>query len=154
MSNTMHEYEGFVRNLMGSDKNERSTYALGLAGEAGEVCDLLKKHWGHKHPLDREKLCKELGDVLWYVAAIAVQHGISLRDVAHANVEKLSARYPKGFSPEASLARVDVAADTQRAAPRLSPSQVMGPAHVCGMHCEGQDGRCDMRYQPASRGIV
>lgn len=118
----MHQYQAFVRGLMGSDQNERATYALGLAGEAGEVCDLLKKHWGHLHPLDREKLKKELGDVLWYVAAIAAQHDMLLEDVALANVEKLTKRYPAGFSPEASIARADVSLDecppTQRAPER------------------------------------
>lgn len=36
---------------------------LGLTGEAGEVAELLKKHVGHGHALDRDKLAKELGDV-------------------------------------------------------------------------------------------
>lgn len=112
----MNDYQYFVRGLMGSDENERASYALGLAGEAGEVCDLLKKHWGHGHDLDREKLKKELGDVLWYVAALAAQFGLTLEEVAASNVCKLRARYPQGFSPEASRARidVDVAAETQR----------------------------------------
>jgi NTP pyrophosphatase (non-canonical NTP hydrolase) len=108
------KYQGFVESLMGSDQNERATYALGLAGEAGEVCDLLKKAWGHQHALDHEELKKELGDVLWYVAALASQFDMTLEDVAAANVAKLSARYPKGFSPEASRNRVDVEAPTRR----------------------------------------
>ena len=72
---TFNEYQIWVRLKAGSERNERATYALGLAGESGEVCDLLKKHWGHRQPLDREKLKKELGDVLWYVGAIADQFG-------------------------------------------------------------------------------
>jgi NTP pyrophosphatase (non-canonical NTP hydrolase) len=108
MTMQMHEYEQFVRNLMGAHENEPAAHALGLAGEAGEVCDLLKKHWGHRHPLDKAKLGKELGDVLWYVAAVGAQFGISLNDIARANVAKLTQRYPDGFSPEASLARADV----------------------------------------------
>lgn len=46
------------------------TWALGLVGETGEVVDLIKKHIGHSHPLDRAKLVKELGDVEWYMEAI------------------------------------------------------------------------------------
>lgn len=84
------------------------TWALGLTGEAGEVADLLKKGIGHGHGVDASKVCKELGDVLWYVAALAQAHGLSLEEVAQANVEKLRARYPQGFSTEASKARVDV----------------------------------------------
>jgi NTP pyrophosphatase (non-canonical NTP hydrolase) len=78
---------------------------LGLCGEAGEVAELLKKHLYHGHPLDREKLRNELGDVLWYVATLASDFGISLSDVASANVDKLRRRYPEGFSMERSLNR-------------------------------------------------
>ena len=89
---------------------EASVSGLGIAGEAGEVADLLKKHLGHGHELDREKLKKELGDVLWYVTRIAQHFGMGLEDVARANVAKLRQRYPSGFSTEASKSRVDVKA--------------------------------------------
>lgn len=78
---------------------------LGIAGEAGEVADLLKKHTGHGHELPRSKVEKELGDVLWYTARIADLFGLTLADVAHANRVKLEARYPNGFSHEASRNR-------------------------------------------------
>jgi NTP pyrophosphatase (non-canonical NTP hydrolase) len=81
--------------------------ATGLAGEAGEVSDLIKKGIFHQHGLDREKLIKELGDVLWYVAALATKLDASLGDIMQANIDKLKARYPAGYSSEASLARVD-----------------------------------------------
>jgi NTP pyrophosphatase (non-canonical NTP hydrolase) len=42
--------------------------ALGLIGEAGEIADLIKKHRHHGHPLDRDKVIDECGDLLWYVA--------------------------------------------------------------------------------------
>jgi NTP pyrophosphatase (non-canonical NTP hydrolase) len=82
-----------------------ASFAMGLAGEAGEVVDLLKKHLGHGHDLDKVKLTKELGDVLWYVSAIAQSAGLDLGEIAHANVEKLRKRYPNGFSVEASRNR-------------------------------------------------
>jgi NTP pyrophosphatase (non-canonical NTP hydrolase) len=50
------------------------TWALGLVGETGEVVDLIKKHIGHSHPLDRDKLVKELGDVEWYMEAMRQAH--------------------------------------------------------------------------------
>lgn len=81
--------------------------ALGLGGESGEVIELIKKHLFHDQPLDLEKLRKELGDVLWYVAAIATGAGLALDDVAEANVAKLMKRYPGGFSPAASVAKAD-----------------------------------------------
>lgn len=80
-------------------------YSLGLAGETGEVIEPIKKHLGHGHPLDPEALLVELGDALWYIAAIATELGFSLSDIATRNLLKLQAAYPFGFSPEASLAR-------------------------------------------------
>lgn len=54
------------------DKNTAlTTWALGLCGESGKVADLVKKHVGHGHPLDKQKLLKELGDVAWYVVVMA-----------------------------------------------------------------------------------
>lgn len=79
--------------------------ALGLAGEAGEVADHIKKMIFHRHGLDRETLREELGDVLWYVAALASNLGLDLEEVMAANLEKLGSRYPDGYSPEASLRR-------------------------------------------------
>lgn len=82
-----------------------ATFAMGLAGEAGEVVDLLKKHLGHGHPLDTGKLMKELGDVLWYIAALCDFYGLTMRDVAYLNIVKLRERYPEGFDPARSRAR-------------------------------------------------
>jgi NTP pyrophosphatase (non-canonical NTP hydrolase) len=86
-------------------------YALGIAGEAGEVADLLKKSLYHGHELSIDKLRKELGDVLWYVAALARIYGLTLSGVATVNIEKLRKRYPAGFSNEASITRRDINPD-------------------------------------------
>lgn len=83
--------------------------ALGVAGEAGEVADLIKKHLFHDKPLDDAALLRELGDVLWYLSYLAQATGHTLEEVALANVEKLRKRYPNGFSPEAAAARADEA---------------------------------------------
>ena len=79
--------------------------ALGLAGEAGEVADEIKKIVGHGHALDKDKLAKEIGDVCWYIAALCNDLGINLSDVAQANIDKLWKRYPEGFSQDASRNR-------------------------------------------------
>ena len=78
---------------------------MGLCGESGEVIDLVKKHVSHGHPLNREKLIDELGDVAWYLAECAEAIGITLEDVLTHNIEKLKKRYPEGFSTERSINR-------------------------------------------------
>lgn len=82
--------------------------ALGLAGEAGEVAETVKKGILHQHGLDRNKMKKELGDVAWYLAALCTKLDLDLGDVLAANIEKLKTRYPNGFSSADSIARSDV----------------------------------------------
>lgn len=75
-----------------------NAYALlGLAGEVGEVYSLAAKavRDGPK-PDYEENIKKELGDVLWFVAAIAADNGYTLEDIARANIDKLFARKQKG----------------------------------------------------------
>ena len=86
----------------------KSNYAMGLAGESGELVDLMKKEVHHHHNPDVEAIKKECGDVLHYLAGIATMYGLTLEDIAMANIEKLNKRYPTGFSVEDSIKRVDV----------------------------------------------
>jgi NTP pyrophosphatase (non-canonical NTP hydrolase) len=76
--------------------------ALGLAGESGEIADFIKKYKFHGKPFDRDYVVKELGDILWYVTWMAQTINSSLEEVMLVNMAKLKARYPDGFSTEAS----------------------------------------------------
>lgn len=100
-----HEYNREVRRTC--NPNVAVPCALGLCGEAGEVADLLKKHWFHGHDLDKDALTKELGDVLWYLTALADEFDISLEDIVKTNVAKLRQRYPNGWDQERSINRED-----------------------------------------------
>lgn len=73
---------------------------LGLAGESGEVLDMVKKWVFHEKDLDKDHLKKELGDVMWYVAMLCESFGFDLDEILQMNVDKLKARYPEGFDPE------------------------------------------------------
>ena len=81
------------------------SHVLGVAGEAGEVANYVKKGVFHEHGIKPEKIKDELGDILWYVALIAETIHISLEDVAQHNVAKLKKRYPEGFSVDKSINR-------------------------------------------------
>ena len=74
--------------------------ALGLAGEAGEVCEKIKKIFrdqkGYCTEENVEELTKELGDVLWYVSCLATEINIRLSVVAEENIKKLKSRQERG----------------------------------------------------------
>jgi NTP pyrophosphatase (non-canonical NTP hydrolase) len=72
---------------------------LGLAGEAGEVANIVKKiqrdFGGEITDETRAKLKDELGDVLWYISACADELGLTLAEIAEFNVAKLAARHQR-----------------------------------------------------------
>lgn len=96
---TLAEYQALAQRTSNagkrSDKLENA--CLGLAGECGEACDIVKKALFQGHVLDRAGLIEEAGDVLWYLAELAAGLGVSLEDIAVQNVMKLRRRYPNGF---------------------------------------------------------
>lgn len=69
---------------------------LGLAGESGEVAEKVKKiyrDWGGiVFEEQRNELCKELGDALWYIANVSAEAGLDLEEVARTNLRKLQDR--------------------------------------------------------------
>lgn len=79
--------------------------ALGLAGEAGEVADEIKKYVFHNKPVDRDSMLKELGDVRWYLEYLAHCFGFSMEEIEQANVAKLRSRYPDGFTKHTETKR-------------------------------------------------
>ncbi len=100
------------RDLILHTRNNNLTFhgqcgsaALGLAGEAGEVVDLLKKYLYHGHDLDRMKLLRELGDVRYYMEWLLLLLESNIQEVEQINTSKLMERYPNGFSAQASVER-------------------------------------------------
>ncbi len=89
---TLLKKEDYLHNLMQN--------VLGIGDESGEVMAVFKK-WirddgADPAKLDGEKIKKELGDVLWYVAVIAELTGIKLSDIADLNISKLASRKQRG----------------------------------------------------------
>ena len=97
---TLNEYQAFAAQGIHEATLEREPivgFALGLVGETGEVVDDIKKRIFHGREVPMEHTAEELGDVLWYIANIATQCGLSLEDIITHNVEKLLARYPEKY---------------------------------------------------------
>lgn len=105
-------YEAFVAQMF----IKRSTgedgllhASVGIAGEAGEILDAVKKTWVYGKPLDRENLIEELGDIEFYAQALRSLIGVSREDVIAANMAKLRKRYPQGYTDQHAIARLDKA---------------------------------------------
>lgn len=73
---------------------------LGMAGEAGEVANVVKKVLRDDNsllsPAKRARVADELGDVLWYAASVADELGISFEEIASGVLAKLNARKDAG----------------------------------------------------------
>lgn len=92
-------------NIPYDRKDDMLRHAVfGLASEAGEFAGIFQKEY-QGHPVDREHAKKELGDALWMVAEACTALGFTMSEVAEANIAKLKARFPDGFSVERSLNR-------------------------------------------------
>ena len=97
---TFDEYQEFAKTTAIYSDNAKVVYpTLGLSGEAGEVAEKVKKNIRKSkfcsfefYGNELDDIAKELGDVLWYVSALASDIGYSLEDIAQINMEKLKSR--------------------------------------------------------------
>lgn len=99
---SFNSYQYFIKAMKVYPKSHSVIYpALGLTGEAGEIAEKVKK-WvrdegGQEMSEERRAtILKELGDPLWYIAALADDLGYTLQDVVDANYLKLTSRKDRG----------------------------------------------------------
>lgn len=92
----IYEYEAAETAIYPNRSNNLAYPALGLVGEAGEVAEKVKKiirdHDGSAKFSQRQEIAKELGDVLWYIAALCHEIQIPMANVAKMNLKKLQSR--------------------------------------------------------------
>jgi NTP pyrophosphatase (non-canonical NTP hydrolase) len=96
-----NEYQQKIEKFIKYPKDQALVYTtLGLAGEAGEVAEKVKKlirdHHGALTPAYAAEIIKELGDVLFYIAAMARELQYPLDTVASTNLNKLNSRLERG----------------------------------------------------------
>jgi len=97
-----HEYQNKAKSTAIYPEEFKIIYpTLGLAGEAGEVCEKIKK-WlrdesGKTMSEERRQLLrKEIGDVLWYIANLSSDLDFELEELAQENIDKLFSRKERG----------------------------------------------------------
>ena len=104
-----NQYQALAQRTIPQGIDTLAHAAMGIAGEAGEVVDVVKKVRYQGHDLDTEaisKLVDEAGDVLWGLAELATALGVPLETIAAQNIAKLQARYKgPGFSADESRNR-------------------------------------------------
>jgi NTP pyrophosphatase (non-canonical NTP hydrolase) len=94
------------------DNTELIHATLGIAGESGEVVDIIKKHVAYGKSLDLVKLADELGDLFHYMSRVMYLTGISMEEIQTANLTKLRARYPEGYNHTAAISQRDKGEDS------------------------------------------
>ena len=97
----LDEYQKKAMEIASYPPTQEIIYpTLGLTGEAGEVADKVKKVLRDNYGLfdDKRKveIAKDLGDVLWVVAALSKDIGYNLDTIANMNIAKLSSRKERG----------------------------------------------------------
>ncbi len=109
---------------------------LGLAGEVGSILSVFKKYLrgGLGVAASRELLREELGDLLWYAAAVATAHDLDLEEVAEANLARARDRYPRRHSqaPHRDLPVFDAAYPDRERFPRCLVVSVTGTVLASG----------------------
>ena len=84
-----------------------SNMCMGLAGEIGEVIDIMKKHIYQGKELDITDVIEEVGDVLWYIANFCNVNNITMDECMESNIKKLRKRFPNGFTTKDANERKD-----------------------------------------------
>ena len=94
-----------TRNKYCSVEDEVKNYCLGMSSEVGKLIghiDPLKDIW---KGLDEVIIVEEMGDIFWYITALASTLKIDIDEVLKYNLIKLQKRYPDGFDPFKSIKR-------------------------------------------------
>jgi len=103
------DYPHFVECLrsMGAGGLDNMLHsAVGISGESGELLDHMKKVIWQDHPLDKNYVLYELGDILFYLTSMCNCVGTDIDTVRRLNIKKLQKRYPDGvFDKDRSINR-------------------------------------------------
>ena len=101
-------YDPLSKRLNGNTRLLRLLHSImGMSSEVGETTDAVKRHLMYNQELDIDNLKEECGDILWYMNLMLTEIGSSFEEVMKLNIEKLSKRYPQGFTEAHAKLRLD-----------------------------------------------
>lgn len=106
----IEDYQKISRRTMNKDltfDQKLCNMAMGIAGEGGEIIDIIKKAQFQGHTLNTKNIKEEIGDLMWYVCNLSELIGADMGDILQNNFNKLLTRYPNGFNEEDSIIRKD-----------------------------------------------
>lgn len=110
MNNIQTEYAEFVASrakVLPRKIDDVLHAGLGIGTEAGEIQSTVKKAWVYEQTLNEENIHEELGDLMFYVQHMCNVLGWTLEEVMRANIDKLTKRYPTGYSDKHAALRLD-----------------------------------------------
>ena len=85
-----------IQRMIKRDIHELNHAAMGLLTECGEFMDALKKYVHYGKSMDLVNLEEEIGDIMWYMAALCSELELDMEEVAQANIDKLFSRKERG----------------------------------------------------------
>ena len=95
-----------IKDRLSNEQTIRLLHAaMGLATEASEFLDVLKKHIFYGREIDFVNLAEELGDSEWYGAIATDALGVEMLDLMVTNIKKLKARFPESFNEKDAVER-------------------------------------------------
>lgn len=97
----------FKNSILNPSQCELLHAAIGIAGEAGELLDAVRKHVFEGEPLDEDNLKEEAGDIIFYLEALIQTMRFSVHEIITGNMAKLSKRYDGGYSDKQAQERKD-----------------------------------------------
>ena len=99
----------FIPPELSKNEKEKFIYLVtGLIEESGEVMELMRRNLYKSETIKRHDMLEEIGDVLFFLTAIASEFNINYNEVKEFNIDKLNKRFPKGFwTKEDAIKKVD-----------------------------------------------
>lgn len=90
-------FDSYQKHVGITDKTtNKDVLIYGLVGEVGEILTVFKKHKLNEYPRFKDELEEELGDVLWYLSALANKNKLSLQEIAQNNKDKSTSLFDEG----------------------------------------------------------